>query len=99
MTIPLNDKLDELDPIKEGYIFEVGSAGLERELLKEEHFEVCRGDTVRIRFIRAQDGEKEITAQLAGADKEGVSVVLEDGSEKTYPLDDIAFVKLYLEFE
>ena len=98
-TAPINQILDKADPIPQSYMLEVGSAGLERELLKEEHFEVCRGDTVRIRFIRAQDGEKELTAQLAGADKEGVSVVLEDGTEKTFPLEDIAYVKLYLEFE
>lgn len=98
-TAPISKLLDEKDPVDQSYILEVGSAGLERELVKEEHFEVCRGDEVRIRFIRETDGEKEITAVLAGADKEGVSVVSEDGSEKKYPLADIAFVKLYMDFE
>ena len=79
-------------------MLEVGSAGLERELLKEEHFEVCQGDEVKIRFIRAVDGEKEIVAKLVGADKEGVTVALESGEEKKFPLADIAFVKLYLDF-
>lgn len=95
---PISDILDQNDPIAQSYMLEVGSAGLERELVKEEHFEVCCGDTVRIRFIRACDGEKEIIAQLAGADKEGISVVTEDGREEKYPLSDIAFVKLYLDF-
>ena len=98
-TAPISKLLDEKDPVDQSYILEVGSAGLERELVKEEHFEVCRGDEVRIRFIRETDGEEEITAVLAGADKEGVSVVCEDGSEKKYPLADIAFVKLYMDFE
>ena len=95
---PISDILDEKDPIAQSYMLEVGSAGLERELVKEEHFEVCQGDTVRVHFIRAVDGEKEIVAQLAGADKEGVTVVLESGEEKKFPLADIAFVKLYLDF-
>ena len=97
-TAPISDILDEADPIDQSYMLEVGSAGLERELVKEEHFEVCVGDTVKLRFFRAIDGEKEIIAELASADKEGVSVILENGEEKKFPLSDISCVKLYLEF-
>jgi len=98
-TAPISKLLDEKDPVDQSYILEVGSAGLERELVKEEHFVVCQGDKVRIRFIRENNGEKEITAVLSGADKEGVTVIDEDGSEKNFPLADIAFVKLYMDFE
>ncbi len=98
-TAPISKLLDEKDPVDQSYILEVGSAGLERELVKEEHFVVCQGDKVRIRFIRENNGEKEITAVLSGADKEGVTVIDEDGSEKKFPLADIAFVKLYMDFE
>jgi len=98
-TAPISKLLDEKDPVDQSYILEVGSAGLERDLVKEEHFEVCQGDKVRIRFIRETNGEKEITAVLAGADKEGVSVIDESGNERKFPLSDIAFVKLYMDFE
>ncbi len=98
-TAPINKILDETDPISQSYMLEVGSAGLERELVKEEHFEVCKGDVVRIRFIRGEGGEKEINAVLVNADKEGVTVEIENGEERKYPLTDIAFVKLYMEFE
>ncbi len=98
-TAPISKLLDEKDPVDQSYILEVGSAGLERDLVKEEHFEVCQGDKVRIRFIRETNGEKEITAVLTGADKEGVSVIDESGNEKKFPLSDIAFVKLYMDFE
>ena len=97
VNAPVSDILDQKDPIPQSYVLEVGSAGLERELLKEEHFEVCEGDTVRVRFIRTVDGEKEITAVLKGADKDGIEVTLENGETKKYPLSDIAFVKLWLE--
>ena len=50
-TAPINDILDETDPIDQSYVLEVGSAGLERELVKEEHFEVCVGDTVKLQQI------------------------------------------------
>lgn len=99
VTEPVNAILDETDPIPQSYMLEVGSAGLERELLKEEHFEVCKGDKVRIRFIRSVDGEKEISAVLLGADKNAVTIAADDGSEKVLQLADIAFVKLWFDFE
>ncbi len=99
VTEPVNAILDEADPIQQSYMLEVGSAGLERELLKEEHFEVCIGDKVRIRFIRNVDGEKEIPATLMGYDKNTITVQTENGEEKIYQLADIAFVKLWFDFE
>lgn len=98
-TEPINKILDEKDPIPQSYILEVGSAGLERELVKEEHFEVCAGDEVRLHFIRAIDGEKEIVGKLISGSREFVTVELEDGSERSFPLSDISFVKLYMEFD
>jgi len=97
VNAPVSDILDEHDPVPQSYVLEVGSAGIERELLKQEHFDVCEGDKVRIRFIRNVDGEKEITAVLEGADRNGVEVSLESGEKKKYPLSDIAFVKLWFE--
>ncbi len=99
VTAPVNQILDETDPIKESYVLEVGSAGLERELLKEEHFEVCIGDRVRVHFIRQVDGEKEISAILTGYDKESITVTADDGTEKKLMLADISFVKLWFEFD
>lgn len=98
-TRPINDILDREDPISQSYVLEVGSAGLERELVKLEHFEVCMGDEVRVHFIRAVDGVKEITGILSGADKESITVKDENGQEKSYALSDISYVKLYMEFE
>ncbi len=97
-TRPINDILDKEDPISQSYMLEVGSAGLERELVKEEHFEVCVGDEVRIHFIRSVDGLKEVIGNLVSADKEGVTIETEEGT-KTYSLADISYVKLYMEFE
>lgn len=97
-TEPVGEALDGADPIPQRYMLEVGSAGLERELVKEEHFEVCMGDEVRIRFIRAVEGEKEIVGTLIGADKDGVEISC-GGEEKKFLLSDISFVKLNFEFE
>ena len=98
MTRPLNDKLDELDPIKEGYIFEVGSAGLERELVREEHFEACMGMDVRAHLFTAVNGSKDVIGTLAAYDKE--SVTIKTGEEETkLSLSDITYIRLYVEFD
>ena len=97
-TAPISDILDEKDPVPQSYMLEVGSAGLERELLKEEHFEVCRGDKVTVRFFKPVDGQKELTVELVGADKDGITVITDGGEKKTYPLADVAQVKLWLDF-
>ena len=99
VTEPVNKVLDEADPIAQSYMLEVGSAGLERELLKEDHFEVCKGDKVRIRLIRSIDGEKEFFAYLRGADKNELTVADENGEERVLRLEDIAFVKLWFDFD
>lgn len=99
VTRPVSDMLDKEDPISQSYILEVGSAGLERELLKEAHFEVCKGDEVRVHFIRNIDGEKEIVGVLTAYNKDGITVTDENGNEKEFLFSDIAYVKLYLDFE
>ena len=98
VTAPVSDMLDREDPISQSYILEVGSAGLERELVREEHFEACIGDVVQIRLIRAVDGEKDIIGTLLSAGRDEITVSDDDGNEKKYMLSDIAHVKLYLDF-
>ena len=90
--------LDAADLISQSYMLEVGSAGLERALVKEEHFEICQGEEVRVHFIRNIDGEKEVIGTLVSADRENVTV--NDGeSDRAFALADISFVKLNFEFE
>ena len=61
---PLSKLLDETDPIEQAYYLEVSSPGVERELRKPEHFEVCIGDTVRVKLIRPVNGEREFIGEL-----------------------------------
>lgn len=99
VTTPVSEILDKTDPISQSYILEVGSAGLERELLKEEHFEVCIGDEVRVHFIRNVDGEKDFIGVLDSFDKDSVTLKDAEGGDNSFLLSDIAYVKLYMEFE
>ena len=45
------------------------------------------------------DGEKEICAYLRGADKNELTVADENGEERVLRLEDIAFVKLWFDFD
>ncbi len=95
VTRPLNKLLDELDPIPQSYTLEVGSAGLERELIRETHFDACEGSRVRVRLIRpAADGAKELLGTLISCDKDTVTV--DTGAEEpaAVPLAGVAFVRL-----
>lgn len=90
---PLDKLLDEQDPVPGSYIFEVCSPGLGRRLERPEHFEVCIGDPVRIRYIRPKDGEKEFSGILTGYDGESIAVDRGEHEQKV-ALSETAYVKL-----
>ncbi len=57
--------LDELDPIQQAYNLEVSSPGLERELCKDWHFELCIGETIDVKlFTKDETGSKAHTGIL-----------------------------------
>lgn len=92
---PLDKLLDEADPIPQAYVFEVSSPGLARELKRPEHFEVCIGDPIKIRFIRPRNDEKEIIRTLTGYEKSEIEVSDENGGTEKILLSECASVKLY----
>ncbi len=59
--------IDEADPIDVSYYLEVCSAGLERELTRQSHFEACVGKRVKIKLYKALNGDKELTGVLKAA--------------------------------
>ncbi len=88
-----NKILDDVDPISDSYVFEAGSPGLGRELRTPEHFDAFIGENVRIKFYKAVDGEKEISAKLLSYDKDSKKITVLDGGEKEFALSQCAFVK------
>ncbi|MGN1481377.1 ribosome maturation factor RimP [Porcipelethomonas sp.] len=104
VTRPLSDILDEKDPISQGYFLEVGSAGIERELLRESHFRACTGSVVHVKMIRPLEGIKEFTAELSGFTKDSVTLSFpvnsagDGGNVREIPLADIANIRLYDDF-
>ncbi|MDE6020585.1 MAG: ribosome maturation factor RimP [Ruminococcus sp.] len=97
MTRPVNQVLDEKDPISQNYILEVGSAGLERALCQRWHFERCIGETVKAHAIRPVDGEKEWIGILSQFDGENINIELENEKTMQLRLSELSYVKLYVE--
>lgn len=90
----LDAPLDELDPISQNYCLEVCSPGLERELIKDEHFNKFIGQKVFARLIRpTQTGEKEIRGILHSFNKD--EICIKKGNEIILlKRKDTAFIKL-----
>jgi len=87
--------LDELDPIEESYIFEVSSAGAERQLKRTEDFIRCVGRDAQVKLYKAIDGQKEYVGVLSAYDGESGNVTLNvDGMPRTFAKADIAKVQL-----
>ncbi len=94
----LSDRLDEEDFISEAYILEVSSPGLGRPFKKEKDFERNIGKIIEIHLYRAVSGQKQLTGQLIGYDKDTITIQDENGEEKTIDRADTALVREYIEF-
>ncbi|MCB0993545.1 MAG: ribosome maturation factor RimP [Acidimicrobiales bacterium] len=92
-TRAVSRALDEADPIPGRYTLEVSSPGLERPLRRPDHFARAIGSDVSIKLDARVEGDRRITGKLVGSDDTGVTVLLDDGSERTVAHSDIAKAK------
>lgn len=92
----INDPLDELDPIDNAYCLEVCSPGIERELIRDEHFEQFIGADIMVKMTRPLEGiGKEFSGVLT--DYNGGMVTITDHSgenQVTINKKDAAWIKL-----
>ena len=79
--------LDEADPIEGSYSLEVTSPGVERQLVRPEHFEACLGETVEVRLCAPLEGQntKTLTGTLAAYADGRVTLTLPDGAPCEIP--------------
>ena len=94
----LSDILDREDYIDDSYIMEVSSPGLGRPLKKEKDFVRSIGKDVDVRLYRQIDRQKEFTGALTAYDDKTVTLTMEDGSQRVFDKDDIALIRLALDF-
>ena len=92
-----SDVLDEADLIKDAYILEVSSPGLGRVLKKDRHLEKSIGQDVEIKTYKPIDKVKEFAGTLKSFDKDSITIAT-DGNEITFARNDIAVIRLALDF-
>lgn len=92
----LDPILDEADPVPDSYIFEVGSAGCERQLKRPSDFERFYGSKVEVKLYSAVDGAKQWVGLLKSYDNG--DVVIESGGERRFTQKQIASVRLHVDF-
>ena len=94
----LSDMLDESDPIKDAYMLEVSSPGLDRPLKRHEDFERFCGRMIDIGLYKAINGSKTISGTLVAYNDGEVTVTLPDGNEFSINKDDASSVRLAVIF-
>ena len=85
--------LDEKDPIPDSYVFEVSSAGAERELKRPGDFARFMGSGAEVRLYKPVNGSKSFVGTLSGYRDGDVTLTIA-GKETTFEKAQIAQVRL-----
>ena len=89
--------LDEKDPIKDEYILEVSSPGLDRVLKKDKEFVRFKGRLVDVKLYNAMDKQKHFTGELV--DKVEDTLIIDDeGTKLEFDMKNVAVVRLAITF-
>ena len=91
----LDPILDEADPIPDSYVFEVGSAGIERELKRPRDFEMFMGSEVELKLYQPFEGSKTFVGILSGY-KDGLVSITVGEREMSFTKAQTAQVKLHV---
>lgn len=91
----LDPVLDEEDPIADSYVFEVGSAGADRELKRPGDFAQFMGSEVDVRLYQPVEGSKLYTGTLCGYEDGCVSIVC-GGKDRSFDKTQVAQVRLHV---
>lgn len=97
MSKAINKPLDELDPIKQSYILEVSSPGIDRRLSRPEHFQKMTGQKILIRLIRPKDGVRELIGTLKDFKDGQIYFNTHDGISHIINIKETASIRLYAE--
>ena len=94
----LSDKLDEADPIKQNYVLEVSSPGLDRPLIRDKDFERFTGSRIEIKLYEAMEGKKQLEGKLTGYADGMVTIKDDNGTEISLPKEKAAKINLAVVF-
>ncbi|MBQ1967838.1 MAG: ribosome maturation factor RimP [Clostridia bacterium] len=90
----IDGPIDEANPIEQAYILEVSSPGVERDLIRDEHFAAFIGEKIKVKMIRPVDGKREFSGILESYEDGNITIRLEDESGFTFTKKEASFVKL-----
>lgn len=93
----LNDILDEKDPVKGKYIFEVSSPGIDRPLKTDRDFERYKGVEVELHLYAPIENSKLFIGKLIGRENSEIIIEEDIGKGKTkerhFNVKDVSLVK------
>lgn len=90
----IDGPIDEANPIEQAYILEVSSPGVERDLVRDEHFNAFIGEKIKVKMIRPVEGKREFSGILESYEDGNITIRLEDESGFTFTKKEASFVKL-----
>lgn len=93
VTNVINDILDKADYIKEQYYLEVSSAGIEKVLKNDKHFEQNIGKKIEINLYIKFENKKKYIGTLERYNENEI-VILTDDEEISFERKNISSVKL-----
>lgn len=93
MSHAMDEPLDTLDPIEQSYSLQVSSPGIERDLIRDEHFLRYIGSDIMLRLPRAMDGRREFAGVLDKYE-DGRLTVTGDDFSFTVDKKDTSWVRL-----
>lgn len=96
MSRALDEPLDRLDPIDGEYILEVSSPGIERELVRPEHFARFIGADIMVKMIRPLPEIGKAFKGVLTAFEDGMVTVTDHSGANTVTINkkDTAYIKL-----
>ncbi len=93
----MNEILDKEDYVKDAYIFEVSSPGLDRPIKKDKDFERNIGKQVELKTFKPYDNQKEFTGILKAYSEDTVTITFEDG-DFDFDRKELSMIRPAIEF-
>lgn len=90
----IDKPLDEADPIEQAYYLEVSSPGVERDLVRDEHFTANIGEKIKVKMIRPVLGKREFSGILSDYTDGNITIMCEDETSFTFTKKEASWVKL-----
>lgn len=94
----LSKKLDETDPIKQSYLLEVSSPGIDRPLKRDSDYEKYKGEDVEIRLFKPIEGKKSYEGELIGLIEDKIVIKTDNDNVIKFNKNEVAVTKRIVKF-